>query len=55
MIEKFKAENSTQTQQIKKLENSEERCNSDLRDQKTSFTSMEGRYNLLIESEFYHS
>ena len=35
-----------------RLENSEERCSSDLRDQKTSLTSMEERYNLLIKSEF---
>ena len=34
---------------------SEERGNSDLRDQKASLTSMEGRYNLLIKSEFYLS
>ena len=38
-----------------RLENSEERGNSDLRDQKASLTSIEERYNLLIKSEFYLS
>ena len=38
-----------------RLENSEERCNSDLRDQKTSLASVEERYNALkslFKSEF---
>ena len=34
-----------------RLENSEERCNSDLREQKASLTSIEGRYNTLVKSE----
>ena len=38
-----------------RLESFEERCKSDLRDQKVSLTSIEGRYNLLINSEFYFS
>ena len=38
-----------------KLENSEQKCNRDLRKQKASLKSMEGRYNLLMKSEFYLS
>lgn len=35
-----------------KLENSKERCDIELRDEETNFTSIEEQYNLLVNSKF---
>ena len=37
--------------EMQRIETSEDSCRSDLRDQKSNYTSLEEKYNLLVKSE----